>query len=185
MAETYDSILFICPKVAVYQVPPLTGKGFKTDSWGPLAQPIFSGRLRVIQTFSTADTSSTCEIRIEDPQTGELFAAAPYIGEHAVERAQDSTRYYQVRVVHEKRVAYLGLGFEERETSFDFQVALADYLKHARAGKELLRKSEPVKDYSLKDGQSINISLGVRSTYHLDTATTDSQLARTSEGSRE
>lgn len=161
MDEIYDSVLFICSKVAVYQVPPLTGKGFKTDSWGPLAQPIFSGRLRVLQSFNTSDDSSTCEIRIEDPQTGELFAAAPYIGEHAVERAQDSARYYQLRVVHEKRVAYLGIGFEERETSFDFQVALADYRKHVSAAKDVPRKDEPARDYSLKDGQSMNISIGV------------------------
>lgn len=167
MSDTYETVIFICPKVSVYQVPPLSGKGFRTDSWGSLAKPIFVGRLRVMQTYGTVDSASSCDIRIEDAQSGELFASAPYVGEHAVERAQDSSRYYQVRVVHEKKVAYLGIGFDERETSFDFQVALADFLKHVNAVKDSPKKnSEPAKDYSLKEGQSMNISIGVSQQIH-------------------
>ena len=96
--------------------------------------------MRVIQTFSDP---STLDIRIEDAETGELFASAPYIADYAVERSQDSSRYFQLRVVHEKRVAYLGIGFEERESSFDFQVALSDFMKHVNAPKRETR------DYSI------------------------------------
>lgn len=161
MIDSYESVVFVCPKVMVFQVPPPTGKGFKTDSWGPMATPIFTGRLRLLQTYGTDAKLSTLDIRIEDATSGELFASAPYIAEYAVERAQDSSRYFQLRVVHEKRVAYLGLGFEERDTSFDFQVALADFLKHVNAEKEPAKQTTPVKDYSLKAGESLNINIGV------------------------
>ncbi|CCX35435.1 Putative uncharacterized protein [Taphrina deformans PYCC 5710] len=161
MSDNYESVLFVCQKIDVFGVPPPTGKGFKTDSWGgSLAKPIFTGRLRVIQTYHFDDSPSACEVRIEDGQTGELFAAAPYIGDYAVEKAQDSSRYYQIRVVHDKAVAYLGIGFEEREAAFDFQVVLSDFTKHRTAEKEAPRKrAEPVKDYSLKEGQVLNIGV--------------------------
>lgn len=118
LEEGYETVLFRCPKINVYQIPRIaTGTTFRTDSWGPL-QPIFTGALRVISRYG----QGCCEIRIEESESGELFAAAPYIGFHVAQKAQDSSRYYQLRVVHEKKVAYLGIGFEDREASFDFQV---------------------------------------------------------------
>lgn len=120
--ETYETIAFTCPRINVYQIPPrLIGKPFRTDSWGHLANPLFVGRLRVVQVHDAANSVDKCEIRIEDSNTGELFASAPYVGEHAAQRSEDSSRYWQLRVVHEKKVTYLGIGFED--TSFDFQVS--------------------------------------------------------------
>ena len=140
--QSYDSVVFSCVSVQVYAVPPPSGKGFRTDAWGPL-RPIFNGRLRVIETTSTQDSS--LDVRIEDKGSGELFASAPYVAEYAVERALDSSRYFQLRVVHEKRVAYLGIGFEDRDASFDFQVALSDFLKRRK-----ITATSQTKDYSLK-----------------------------------
>lgn len=178
MAEdTYETVLLVCPRVEIYVVPPPTGREFRTDAWGDsLAHPLFTGRLRVIGTFP----SSTCDIRIESAGSvddadgkgdGELFVSAPYVGAHAVQRAQDSSRYFLLRVVHERKVAHLGLGFGDREAAFDFQVTLADFAKHAaadleRADKRKKKKEEeetpePARDYALKDGEVLHVPLGV------------------------
>ena len=61
--------------------------------------------------------------------SGELFAMCPVApGQRntAVEPAQDSSRFFIIRVQDGAggRHAFLGLGFEERHIAFDFNVAL-------------------------------------------------------------
>lgn len=58
------------------------------------------------------------------------------------------------------RSAFLGLGFIERESAFDFVVALQDFSRRLDAVKNL-SIAEP-KDFSLKEGQTIVLSLGKR-----------------------
>ncbi|KAI4847011.1 DUF1681-domain-containing protein [Aureobasidium sp. EXF-8846] len=171
-------VLFICPRVHVYQIPPLTSnKGFSAGSWTapprPTAQMIFTARLRIIET-SLSNQIKT-DIVLEDPKTGDLFAACPYTSPAVVEQANDSSRFFALRVVGEGGMkATLGMGFEERPDAFDFSITLSEARKllelpqstasgHAQsqhANKKPVE--EPRKDFSLKEGQSIHVEIGGR-----------------------
>ncbi|KAG0165279.1 hypothetical protein DFQ28_011072 [Apophysomyces sp. BC1034] len=106
----------------------------------------------------------TCTIRLEDSITGELFATCPYdSSSNSVEAVLDSSRYFVLKIEHEGRHAFIGMGFQERSDAFDFNVALQDFEKQLRAEKQAAERvvsTEPKKDYSLREGQTINISIG-------------------------
>ncbi|WYZ45170.1 hypothetical protein EsH8_VIII_000486 [Colletotrichum jinshuiense] len=111
------------------------------------------------------------DIVLEDPSNGQLFAAAPYTSISAVEPVLDSSRFFAVRVQDgQGRKAVLGLGFEERSEAFDFGVALQEAQKSlglldASQVKQAAENSkraeeEKLKDYSLKEGETITINFG-------------------------
>ncbi|GAB7346875.1 hypothetical protein MBLNU459_g1956t1 [Dothideomycetes sp. NU459] len=172
-------VLFVCPRVHVYQIPPLTSnKGFNAASWTapprPTAQQIFTARMRVIET--SLNSQIKADIVLEDPATGDLFAAAPYSAPVVVQQALDSSRFFAVRVVGEGGMkATLGLGFEERSEALDFNISLGEVRKvlaveggdtaqQGRRGQAASAKpEEPRRDFSLKDGESIHVDIGGRS----------------------
>jgi hypothetical protein len=169
-------VLFVCPRVHVYQIPPLTSnKGFSATSWTapprPTAQMIFTARLRIIETSQAQQIK--IDIVLEDPKTGDLFAAAPFTTPAVVEQANDSSRFFAVRVVGEGGMkATLGMGFEERPDAFDFSITLSEARKilalepTAASGqapspnKKIVE--QPKQDYSLKEGESIHVEIGGR-----------------------
>ncbi|KAG9513999.1 DUF1681-domain-containing protein, partial [Aureobasidium melanogenum] len=169
-------VLFICPRVHVYQIPPLTSnKGFSAGSWTapprPTAQMIFTARLRIIET-SLSNQIKT-DIVLEDPKTGDLFAAAPYTSPAVVEQANDSSRFFAVRVVGEGGMkATLGMGFEERPDAFDFSITLSEARKLLAMEQKLApgqaqpqhmsKKTVDEPNFSLKEGESIHVEIGGR-----------------------
>lgn len=111
---------------------------------------------------NTADTLSVT-LNLEDPKTGELFAASPYTSEAVVQQALDSSRFFAVRVVGDGGMkATLGLGFEDRSDAFDFGIALREARKVL--GWEKPKASETsddiMRDFSLKEGEKIHIQVG-------------------------
>ncbi|KAF7727369.1 hypothetical protein EC973_007612 [Apophysomyces ossiformis] len=176
MDAEYESVLLIIRECFVYRIPPrTTARGYRAAEWGDLGSAyLWKGRLRIIS------KGSTCSIRLEDNETGELFALCPYVaGSNAVEAVLDSSRYFVLKIEHEEvqsitmemfffsfgdgRHAFIGMGFQERSDAFDFNVALQDFDKQLRAEKQAAERvvsTEPKKDYSLKEGQTINISIG-------------------------
>ncbi|KAH8705498.1 hypothetical protein BGW36DRAFT_284728, partial [Talaromyces proteolyticus] len=192
-ADALQRVLFLARTIHVYAVPPLTSmKGYTAADWTvPDAQTgqtreIFTGRLRVLET--AIQDRVTADILLEDPNTGSLFAAAPYTDAGAVEHVLDSSRFFVLRVVGEGRKASLGIGFEDRSDAFDFGVALQEARKilgiaeattegtgaatapsNTASASSLLSSlstdqsaSEPPKDYSLKPGQRISVNVGRR-----------------------
>lgn len=177
-------ILYLAPKVHVYQIPPLTStKGYSASSWtdanNPSARQIFTARLRILETSIPSPTATddaaervSTTLLLEDPSSGQLFAAAPYTTPNVVEQALDSSRFFAITVVGEGRKAVLGLGFEERSEAFDFSIALQDARRvlgleanpnapaNGRAAKASKAPEEPKRDFSLKEGQTISINLG-------------------------
>ncbi|KAF8759884.1 hypothetical protein RHS01_01480 [Rhizoctonia solani] len=163
--DDIESILFICREAMVFKIPPRqSNAGYRAAEWGDLGSPLWKGRMRIIE------RNSGCSIRLEDSQTGEVFAQAPYdVTGMSVEAVLDSSRYFVLRAEDQGRKAYIGIGFAERAESFDFNVALQDYTKRQKA---LLNpetnESEtasphiptgPKKDYSLKEGQTFSINI--------------------------
>ena len=149
-ATAIQRILYLAPKVHIYQIPPATTtKGYQASTWTANNNQlqIFTARLRVVETSIPSaseksgnsnnntnnnnntddeDEKVTTTILLEDAKTGDLFAAAPYTSERTVEQALDSSRFFAITVVGEGRKAVLGMGFEERSEAFDFSIALQD-----------------------------------------------------------
>nr|POE98768.1 adaptin ear-binding coat-associated protein 2 [Quercus suber] len=179
-----ERVLFVAQNVHVYGIPPLTStKGFNASSWTsptqPSAQQIFTARLRILET--SKGSNITAQILLEDLNTGELFAGAPYTSPAVVQQAQDSSRFFAVRVVGEGGMkATLGIGFEDRSPSFDFSIALGDVRKvlgfdqptgsaAATSSTGALSKIEADSrtDFSLKEGEKITIQLGGKGRRHV------------------
>lgn len=164
-------LLFTTPSVHVYAIPPLTStRGFNAGPWTappkPTAQQIFTARMRIFEISKPNPSSDrdllSVTINLEDPKTGELFAASPYSSEAVVQQALDSSRFFAVRVVGEGGMkATLGLGFEDRSDAFDFGIALREARKVLGWEKPKASESSDVlRDFSLKEGEKIHIQVG-------------------------
>lgn len=192
-------VLYIAPRVHVYQIPPLSStKGHAAANWthptAPTARQIFTARLRILEvsvpndspaTTPTPSETVTTTILLEDPSSGQLFAAAPYTSPPTVEQAVDSSRFFALRVADPSgRTATLGVGFEERGEAIDFGIALQDArralgwekapaaaggLGGHRAASGGARKNADEgddtaarRDFSLKEGEVITVDIGGR-----------------------
>jgi hypothetical protein len=184
--DAIQRILFISPSVHIYNIPPLSStKGYIAAGWtADPARQIFTARLRVLETAiptpnsrDGSEESVKTDILLEDPATGQLFAAAPYTVVSVVEQVLDSSRFFALRVQGEGgRKAVLGIGFEERSEAFDFSVALQEVRKtlglevtSGLQGQGGTKKKETgggskvkrvVEDFSLKDGETITVNIG-------------------------
>lgn len=132
--ETFEHTLLVVREVSVYKIPPLTTSGgYKCGEWLQ-SDKIWSGRLRVVS------CKDRCEIRLEDPNSGDLFAACFVDNgrrDNSVEPCLDSSRYFVLRIEDGRgKHAFVGLGFAERNEAFDFNVALSDHEKYVRREKE-------------------------------------------------
>ncbi|CCF49495.1 hypothetical protein NDA11_002644 [Ustilago hordei] len=180
--SAYETVLFVARESFVYRVPPRSSTaGYKAAEWGDMEAFLWKGRLRIMETSNC----NTCSIRLEDANTGELFAECPYdVTGTSVEPVLDSSRYFVLRVESEgphgkKKKAYIGMGFQDRSDSFDFNVALQDWTKRQKAaanraanptaddnegslihdGPSPHLPTGPKKDFSLKEGETFAIKL--------------------------
>lgn len=190
-ADAIQRVLFVARPVHVYAIPPLTSmKGYTAADWttpdprnGGKSREIFIARLRIIETAipggDQQEEKIKTDILLEDPDSEDLFAAAPYTDPGVVEHVLDSSRFFAIRVVGEGRKAVLGIGFEDRSEAFDFGVALQEARKvlgfannngaqnnnnnntsGPRGGRTTASSQPdkaPARDYSLKPGQTISV----------------------------
>jgi hypothetical protein len=177
-SDAIQRILFINQKVHVYNIPPLTstqGKYIAATWTEDPKRHIFTCRMRILETAipqPSAQDKIKVDIVLEDPSSGQLFAAAPYTNPAVVESAVDSSRFFALRVQDPSgRKATLGFGFEERSDAFDFSVGLQEARKglgietaeersraQASRKQEVKKEEETKKDYSLKEGETITVS---------------------------
>ncbi|XP_071839871.1 adaptin ear-binding coat-associated protein 2-like [Apostichopus japonicus] len=161
-ASDYERILLVKPEVHVFRIPPrTTNRGYRAADW-KLDSPDWISRMKVMA------IGKKCFICIEDKNSGELFAKAPipsYPGE-AVESVLDSSRYFVIRIEDESgKKAFIGIGFQDRADSFDFNVALQDHFKHLKQEQQFEAESKkldtgPKLDLGFKEGQTITINIG-------------------------
>lgn len=92
--ETYESVLLVKSEVFVFKLPPrASNRAYRAADWN-LSEPQWTGRMRVV-THGT-----DCTLKLEDKNTGELFAKCPvdkYPGV-AIESVSDSSRYFVLRI---------------------------------------------------------------------------------------
>ncbi|RKP21165.1 hypothetical protein ROZALSC1DRAFT_27412 [Rozella allomycis CSF55] len=90
---------------------------------------------------------------------GEIFAQCPY--EHgSVEQVTDSSRYFVLKLVevNTNKHAFVGLGFEDRNDAFDFNVILQDFSKKSKSAI-LAPSTFSAHDFSLKEGEMLNLPI--------------------------
>ncbi|TRY55736.1 hypothetical protein DNTS_010301 [Danionella cerebrum] len=158
----YESVLCVKSEVHVYRIPPRsTNRGYRAADW-KLEEPAWSGRLKITAKGKTAF------IKLEDRNSGELFAQAPVdqFPSSIVEAVIDSSRYFVIRIEDGNgRHAFIGIGFADRGDSFDFNVALQDHFKWVKQESDLVHQdstldSGPKLDLGFKEGQTIKINIG-------------------------
>ncbi|XP_068699590.1 adaptin ear-binding coat-associated protein 1-like isoform X2 [Montipora foliosa] len=162
--DDYESVLCVKNECFIYKIPPRTSnRGYRAADW-KLDQPDWTGRVRVCA------KGKECYIKIEDKNSGKLFAKCPvddYPG-IAVEAVLDSSRYFVLKIVNDNgQHAFIGMGFQDRGDSFDFNVAMQDHFKWIKQNEKLEAEAvqpdlTPKLDLSFKEGQTIHINLGNR-----------------------
>eukprot|EP01114_Cavostelium_apophysatum_P013151 TRINITY_DN3122_c0_g1_i1.p1 TRINITY_DN3122_c0_g1~~TRINITY_DN3122_c0_g1_i1.p1 ORF type:complete len:313 (+),score=64.05 TRINITY_DN3122_c0_g1_i1:86-1024(+) len=156
--DNVETTLAVIKECYVYKIPPrATSHGYRAADWN-LDTPMWTGRCTV------SSEGDLCRVKLEDANTGELFATCP-VTEAAIEPVTDSSRYYVMKIEDGSgRHAFIGMGFAERSIAFDFSAALQDHQKYVKSKKEseeLAKKmaSQPKKDYSLPEGAKIHVDL--------------------------
>lgn len=161
--QQIEVVTFITPETYVYSIPPLkSNKGHKASEWD-VENPLWKGRLRVAEIEDPDTKNLSCELKLEDADSGELFAKAPYSSDgRGVEPVLDSSRFFAVRVVDGGKQAVLGMGFPDRSVAFEFNIALQNFKKHMSVDeeKESHEQETNKKDYSLKQGEKIHVNIG-------------------------
>ena len=105
-------------------------------------------------------------------------------GVPAVEKVLDSSRYFVLRIEHQGRHAFVGLGFNERSNAFDFNVAITDHKRDLERQAEVAKlkqaaRDEPQLDFSLKQGEKITINVRPTAT---NTSSSSSSSRRRAQG---
>ncbi|OXA58485.1 NECAP-like protein CG9132 [Folsomia candida] len=156
--DDYESVLLILPEVFMYKIPPrATNRSYRANEWN-LDNPDWSGRLRL------ASVGNKCVIKLEDKNSGELFAKAP-IDEYpgpAIEAVSDSSRYFVLRIIDDSagRTAFIGVGFADRSNAFDLNVTLQDHFKRLKVEQDIEKEKDapkPALDLGFKEGEKISI----------------------------
>eukprot|EP00095_Tigriopus_kingsejongensis_P002690 maker-scaffold2248_size18162-snap-gene-0.6 protein:Tk02690 transcript:maker-scaffold2248_size18162-snap-gene-0.6-mRNA-1 annotation:"conserved hypothetical protein" len=158
-ADEFERTILVKPEVFVYKIPPRpSARGYRAADWN-LSVPDWTGRLRCVS------MGKKCAIRLEDKNSGELFAECPveeYPGV-SVESVTDSSRYFILCIRDSGRKAYIGIGFSDRSDSFDLNVALQDHFKWVKREvnikHETTQAPKPNLDLAFKEGQTIRISI--------------------------
>jgi hypothetical protein len=137
-----------------------TAGGWRGADW---TQEVWQGTIKVVE------RGDLTVILLVDRSSGSIFAVCP-VKDGAVDRCVDSSRYFVLRVESAQgRHMYIGMAFNERNDSFDFNTALEDSRREkemeanaaAAASQQGLLPhgaAQPV-DYSIKEGEKIKISV--------------------------
>ena len=126
-AANFEQTVAFLNNAYAYRIPPtLNIENFTCENW-PQEWMIFNGSMRVVT------TSDKCFVVLLNPdQTEATRFPVQYRGSIPVlNQASDSSRYFVLIVTDPTgtRQAFVGIGFRDRETAFDFKVALGEFGK--------------------------------------------------------
>jgi adaptin ear-binding coat-associated protein 1/2 len=155
--EVIERVRCTIPEAHIFKLPPRqTAGGWRGADWD---KEVWQGTLKVIE------RGDLTVILLVDTKTAAIFAVCP-VTEGAVDRCVDSSRYFVLKVEHGTtgKHMFIGLAFNERNDAFDFNTSLADAQREKQAeiaAMEAAKKYEygPAKDYSIKEGEKIHISV--------------------------
>ena len=131
--DDHEVTLWTCKEMYVYQIPPLKSEsGHRANDWN-VDKWLWSGRLRVVS------CGALLKVILEDATSGELFATCPCKDPHskAVDPVVDSSRYFVLRIESgDGKHAFIGMGFRDRNESYDFNATLQDHWRSVEREKE-------------------------------------------------
>ena len=166
-SDDIESLLWTCKESYVYQIPPLKNEnGHRANDWD-VNKWLWSGAVKV------TSKGNVLNIILHTPETGEIFAACPVPEKKskACDQVIDSSRYFALRIDDGKgRHAYVGMGFRDRDDAYNFKATMEDHWKGVERQKEAEEQriemearaaSEPMRDLSLKDGETLSIKVNV------------------------
>ena len=163
--STIERVLCLVAECHIYKIPPRSSaQGHRANDWN--GHHLWTGRCRVVA------KGSVCEIKLEESNTGNLFATCPVNCDAdappSVEAVLDSSRYFVLRIEDGSgKHAFIGLGFTDRSHAFDFNAALQDFRREINSEKERAEAPPaaegPKLDLSLKEGQTIKVKIAGRS----------------------
>jgi adaptin ear-binding coat-associated protein 1/2 len=137
----------------VFKLPPRQSAsvGWRGADW---KEKVWQGTVKVVE------RGDLTAVLLVDRTKGSIFAVCP-VKEGAVDRCVDSSRYFVLRIENANgRHMFIGVAFNERNDAFDFNTALED----SRREREMEQTAVPVytgppKDYSIKEGEKIKVSI--------------------------
>lgn len=138
----------------VFKLPPRpTSGGWRGGDW---RNEVWQGTVKVVE------RGELTLVLLVDRSSSELFAVCP-IQDGAVDRCVDSSRYFVLRIENSNgRHKFIGVAFNERNDSFDFNTSLEDAKRERAAAKEPIQNLLPNlsgKDYSIKEGEKIRVKI--------------------------
>lgn len=137
----------------VFKLPPrqTVSVGWRGADW---KEKVWQGTVRVVE------RGDMTAVLLVDKISGDVFAVCP-VREGSVDRCIDSSRYFVLRIENVTgRHMFIGVAFNERNDAFDFNTALEDSRREREA--ELAPPpmiAGPTKDYSIKEGEKIRVSI--------------------------
>ena len=155
--EVIERVRCSIPDAHVFKLPPRpTAGGWRGADWD---KEVWQGTLKVVE------RGDLTVILLVDSKTAAIFAVCP-VKEGAVDRCIDSSRYFVLKVENAVTGShmFIGLAFNERNDAFDFNTSLADAQREKQAEIEAMESAKkyeygPTKDYSIKEGEKIHISV--------------------------
>jgi len=154
--DIVERTLVQLPHCHVFKVPTRrSAEGYRAADWPK--DPAWTGKLKIV-----AKGRQAIIFLLDDKNN--VFATCP-VSEGAVEKTLDSGRYFVLRIENaQKKHAFIGLAFNERNDAFDFNVALQEHQNECEREDKAADMSEiPVtelKDMSIKEGEKIKVNLG-------------------------
>ena len=114
--------------VNMFQIPPIaSSKGHKAEDWR--GKQIWQGMCRIMMESVT----NRCKVQLLNENDGQLFAEAIITDDNydpIVQRCFDSSRFFALVLQNDNgQKAMIGIGFPERNDSFDFIAGLEDFRK--------------------------------------------------------
>lgn len=119
LGEAAEHTLCTIKKVYAFKIPPRTNsQGHRAGDWEKT--PVWKGRMRIIEKGGKAS------ILLEHDDKPGLFAVCPVHSDPSrppcFETVLDSSRYFVLRLEDGKgNYAYIGIGFNTRDESFEFK----------------------------------------------------------------
>jgi adaptin ear-binding coat-associated protein 1/2 len=155
--EVIERVRCTIPDAHVFKLPPRqTAGGWRGADWD---KEVWQGTLKVVE------RGDLTVILLVDSKSGAIFAVCP-VKEGAVDRCVDSSRYFVLKVENAStgNHMFIGLAFNERNDAFDFNTSLADAEREKQAELEAMESAKKyeygtTKDYSIKEGEKIHISV--------------------------
>jgi len=137
----------------VFKLPPRQSAsiGWRGADW---KEKVWQGTVKVVERLDQT------AVLLVDRNKGSIFAVCP-VKEGAVDRCVDSSRYFVLRIENANgRHMFIGVAFNERNDAFDFNTALEDSRREREMEHHPVAAfAGPSKDYSIKEGEKIRVSI--------------------------